>query len=103
MAVFSSFSLILAIFPPQPFLASRGQQRGGEGGVNQPSRGLEHPLWLKMLSLLCCCPRLPTAIVADYPPTPPFVQAALGVGSVNSHNLDFGCHMMYYSESQGAN
>ena len=27
--------------PPQPFLASRGQPRGGggEGGVNPPSRG----------------------------------------------------------------
>ena len=30
--------------PPQPFLASRGQPRGGGGGgVNQPSRGLENP------------------------------------------------------------
>ena len=54
MAVFSSFSLILAILPPQPFLANRGQPRGGgrgggrgEGGSTNPataSRGLEHPL-----------------------------------------------------------
>ena len=43
----TSFSLILAKFPPQPFLASRGQPRGGrgggggggEGGSNPPSRG----------------------------------------------------------------
>ena len=32
--------------PPKPFLASCSQPRGGggEGGVNKPSRGLEHPL-----------------------------------------------------------
>ena len=35
--VFSSFSLILAKFPPQPFLASYGQPRGGGGGGGQPA------------------------------------------------------------------
>ena len=43
MAVFSSFSLILAKFPPQPFLASRcqpggGGGEGGGGGGVQPAQ-----------------------------------------------------------------
>ena len=32
MAVFSAFSLILAILPPNQFFAGRGQPRGGGGG-----------------------------------------------------------------------
>ena len=43
MAVFSSFSLILAKFPPQPFLASRGQPRGGRGGGGGGGGGVQPP------------------------------------------------------------
>ena len=49
MAVFSSFSLILAIFPPShfwPAAASQGGGAGAGGGSTNPaaaSRGLEHP------------------------------------------------------------